>query len=80
MTANLGPMDWPDMTNSMTAPEWAEPKIVYDPDHPERSIPLTWAMALLRKYYKANPAAFGNKLSDVVKEWATGAYDDEPGR
>jgi hypothetical protein len=72
MTANLGPMDWPD-----TAPEWAEPKIVYDPDHPERAIPLAWAVAMLRKYHKANPAAFGNKLADVVKEWATGAYDDD---
>jgi hypothetical protein len=72
MTANLGPMDWPD-----TQADWQEPKIVYDPDHPERTIPLAWGVAMLQAYHRANPAAFGNKLADVVRKWATGAYDDD---
>jgi hypothetical protein len=71
MEADLGPVNWPD------TPDWApETKIVYDPDHPERAIPLAWGVAMLQKYHRANPAAFGNKLADVVKDWAAGAYDE----
>jgi len=56
-------------------PDWAaEARVQFDPGNPDKTIPLSWAQDMLQRQYKRNPAAFGNKLAEVVADWSAAAY------
>ena len=63
---------WP---GTLDTPDWtAEAKVQFDPGNPDKTIPLSWAVELIQRQYKANPASFSNKLASVVSDWAAKSY------
>lgn len=54
-------------------------RVRFDGADPERTIPLPWAEQLLMRWHARSPGQFGNRLAEVVSDWAASGAQDQAG-